>query len=156
MLARASVLHREDRLQVRRGARITPRTPGELAGRIDLDHPSPSLDRLAEPLLLVQQHPLIVQRADMRGIETQDAPECSRRIGALAHCQQRLPECEQRVEVVRIPAEQCDQQVEGLRLVSRCTAKGRQLERRLGVRRDGVERRVQLVFGFAQVAFPAQ
>src|SRR4051812_33777732 len=74
-IAMSGHLGGEDGVQVRRRARIAARPARELAGRLEVDHATPPLDGVAEALLLVQQHAVVVERAGMVRIEVQHAPE---------------------------------------------------------------------------------
>ena len=63
----------EDRVEVHRRARFAARAARELAGRIEVDHLAPALDRVAESLLIGEQDAVVVQRADVIRVEAQDA-----------------------------------------------------------------------------------
>ena len=62
------------------------------------------------------------------------------RVPAAVECDQRLAERDQRVEVIRVALQQIDQEVERFGRLSEFALQRRQLERGIGVRRDGVER----------------
>src|SRR3981081_3556421 len=61
----------EDGVQVGGGARVAPRAPREFPRRLELDHAAPAVDRLTEPLLLVEQHAVVVERAGVIRVEAE-------------------------------------------------------------------------------------
>src|SRR5258708_40151468 len=65
----------EDRLEIGRGASVSPRAPAELSGRLEIEYPPPAQHGVAIALLFVQEHAVIVEGPDVRRIEPQNAPK---------------------------------------------------------------------------------
>ena len=118
-----------------------------------VDDALPPLDRVAIAVLLDEHRALVEQRADVRRIEAQHARERVHRVALAAERQQRLAEGDQRVEVIGIALQQLDQEVSASPGRPSRASQRRQLERRLGVRRHGVERRDELQLRLAILPF---
>ena len=80
----------EDALQIRRGACVTSRAAGVLAGRLEVDDSTPPIDRLTVAVLVGGEDALEVQRPDVLRIESQHARERDRGVGAAPAAEQRL------------------------------------------------------------------
>ena len=106
-------------------------------------------DRFAESMLLGEQRALEVQRADVLRIEPQHARKRVARVAAPRQVDQRFAEGDERVEVVRVALQQLDEERQRVGRTAEPPTQRRQLERRLGVRRHGVERGDQLALRLA-------
>ena len=144
---RQPALAPQDAVEIGGGTRVTPRAARILARRLEVHDATPSVDRLAEPMLVRGEHSLEVHRADVLGIEAKHAPESDGRVPAAAALVQRLPERRERIEVVRIALQELDEEHERFLVTLEASAKRCKRERGLGVGRNRIQRRGKLAFG---------
>src|SRR5262249_28199331 len=99
--------------------------------------------------LLRQKRSFMEQRAHVRRIETENTRKGMHGVALATEREQCLAKGEQRVEMIRIALEKLDEQRERIAGTSEPAAQGRELQRRFGVRGHGIERRDELLLGFA-------
>src|SRR5215210_1110037 len=85
----------EDVLEVDRGPGVATRAARELAGGLEVDHPLPAGDGIAEPMLPAEEHPLVVQRADVLRVEAEHAGERRPGVVRASQPQERLAQGEE-------------------------------------------------------------
>ena len=99
----------EDVLEVAGRAGAAAGLGGVGAGRVELHHPLPRLDRQIELALPSERGTLVVERPRVLGVEAKDPLESLERLHRAAVLEQRAAQGGERLEVVRVGLEESHQ-----------------------------------------------